>query len=43
MAPVRGRGTERVDLQALLSHATLTTTQLDTHVEQDRMAAVGRL
>ena len=32
-------GAERVDIQALLGHATLTTTQIYTNVGQDRMAA----
>jgi hypothetical protein len=31
---------ERVDIQALLGHVNLATTQIDTHVDQDRMAAV---
>ena len=33
-------GAERVDIQALLGHVNLTTTQIYTHVDQDRMAAV---
>jgi len=33
-------GTERVDIQALLGHVNLATTQIYTHVDQDRMAAV---
>lgn len=33
-------GAERVDLHTLLSHATLSTTQIYAHVGQDRMAAV---
>jgi len=33
-------GAERVDLQALLKHSTISTTQIDTHVGQERMAAV---
>ena len=31
---------ERVNLQALLGHVNLATTQIYTHVDQDRMAAV---
>ncbi|MFO7639779.1 MAG: hypothetical protein R6X17_00470 [Candidatus Competibacteraceae bacterium] len=30
----------RVDIQALLRHVQLATTQIYTHVDQDRMAAV---
>ena len=33
-------GAELVDIQALLGHVNLATTQIDTHVDQDRMAAV---
>jgi site-specific recombinase XerD len=33
-------GAERVDIQALLGHSTLNTTQIDTNVGQERMAAV---
>ena len=33
-------GAEWVDIQALRGHATLTTTPIDTNVDQDRMAAV---
>jgi integrase/recombinase XerD len=33
-------GAERVDIQALLGHVNLATTQIYTHVDQDRMAAV---
>jgi integrase/recombinase XerD len=33
-------GAERVDIKALLSHQSIATTQIDTHVGQDRMAAV---
>jgi len=33
-------GAERVDIQALLGHLNLATTQIYTHVDQDRMAAV---
>ena len=33
-------GAERVDIQALLGHVNLATTQIDTHVDQDRRAAV---
>jgi site-specific recombinase XerD len=29
-----------VEIQALLGHATLTTTQIDTNAGEDRMAAV---
>ena len=37
-------GAERVDLQALLGHESVTTTQIDTHVGQERMEqGVGRL
>ena len=33
-------GAERVDLQALLGHESIATTQIDTHVGQERMVAV---
>jgi integrase/recombinase XerD len=33
-------GAERVDIQALLGHVNLATTPTDTHVDQDRRAAV---
>ena len=33
-------GAERVDIKALLSHQSIAATQIDTHVVQDRMAAV---
>ncbi len=33
-------GAEWVDIQALLGHVNLATMQIDTHVDQDRMAAV---
>ena len=33
-------GAERVDIQALLGHSTINTTQIDNPVNQDRMAAV---
>ena len=37
-------GAERVDLQALLGHESLATTQIYTHVGQERMEqVVGRL
>ena len=37
-------GAERVDIQALLGHSTLNTTQIDTHVGQERMEqGVARL
>ena len=37
-------GAERVDLQALLGHSTINTTQIDTHVGQERMEqGVARL
>jgi len=32
-------GAELVDIQALLGHVNLATTQIYTHVDQDRMAA----
>ena len=35
-------GADRVDIQALLGHATLDTTPMDTHVDQERMAVVAR-
>lgn len=37
---LRNAGAERVDIQALLGHVNLATTQIYTHVDQDRMAAV---
>ena len=37
-------GAERVDIQALLGHESVATTQIDTHVGQERMEqAVGKL
>ena len=37
-------GAERVDIQALLGHSTINTTQIDTNVGQERMEkVVGRL
>jgi integrase/recombinase XerD len=37
-------GAELVDIQALLGHSTINTTQIDTHVGQERMEqGVGRL
>ena len=33
-------GAERVDIQALLGHVHQATTPIDTHVDQDRRAAV---
>jgi integrase/recombinase XerD len=33
-------GADLVDIQALLGHVNLATTQIYTHVDQDRMAAV---
>ena len=33
-------GAELVDIQALLGHESIATPQIDTHVDQDRMAAV---
>ena len=33
-------GAELVDIQALMGHVNLATTQIYTHVDQDRMAAV---
>ena len=37
-------GAERVDIQALLGHSTISTTQIYTHVGQERMErVVGRL
>jgi site-specific recombinase XerD len=33
-------GAELVDIQALLGHESISTTQIYTHVDQDRMAAV---
>lgn len=33
-------GAELVDIQALLGHESIATTQIDTHVGQERMAAV---
>ena len=33
-------GAELVDIKALLGHVNLATTQIYTHVDQDRMAAV---
>ena len=34
-------GAERVDLQALLGHSTINTTQIYTNVGQERMEAGG--
>ena len=44
-APCRlNTGAERVDIQALLGHESISTTQIDTHVGQARMErVVGRL
>ena len=37
-------GAERVDIKALLGHESISTTQIDTHVGQERMEqVVGRL
>jgi site-specific recombinase XerD len=37
-------GAERVDIKALLGHSTINTTQIYTHVGQERMErVVGRL
>ena len=37
-------GAERVDIKALLSHESIATTQIDTHVGQERMEqGVARL
>ena len=37
-------GAERVDIQALLGHESVATTQIYTHVGQERMEqVVGRL
>jgi integrase/recombinase XerD len=37
-------GAELVDIQALLGHVNLATTQIYTHVSEDRMVeVVGRL
>ena len=37
-------GAERVDLQALLGHESISTTQIYTNVDQERMEqGVGRL
>ena len=37
-------GAERVDIKALLGHESIATTQIDTHVGQERMEqVVGRL
>ena len=33
-------GAELVDIQALLGHESIATTQIDTHVGQERMEAV---
>ena len=33
-------GAERVDIQALLGHESIATTQIDTHVGQERMEKV---
>jgi integrase/recombinase XerD len=33
-------GTELVDIQVLLGHMNLATTQIYTHVSEDRMAGV---
>ena len=33
-------GAERVDIQALLGHESIATTQIDTHVGQERMEEV---
>ena len=38
--PRLNAGAAWVDLQALLEHVDLATTQIDTHMDQDRMAAV---
>ena len=38
--PRLNAGAAWVDLQALLEHVDLATTQMDTHMDQDRMAAV---
>jgi site-specific recombinase XerD len=35
-------GAELVDIKALLGHATLDTTPMYTHVDQERMAVVAR-
>ena len=37
---LRESGAALIDIQALLGHANLTTTQIYTHVDDDRMAAV---
>ena len=37
-------GAERVDIHALLGHESIATTQIDTHIGQERMEqVVGRL
>jgi integrase/recombinase XerD len=37
-------GADRVDIQALLGHESISTTQIDSHVGQARMEqVVGRL
>jgi site-specific recombinase XerD len=33
-------GAERADIQALLGHESVATTQIDTHVGQERMEQV---
>lgn len=37
-----GRPAERVEIQALLGHASIATTQIYTHVGQERMERVVR-
>lgn len=40
---LRNVGAERVDIQALLGHESISTTPMDTHVGQERMEqVVGR-
>jgi integrase/recombinase XerD len=36
-----GSGAELVDIQVLLGHVNLATTQIYTHVSEDRMAEVA--